>query len=91
MIESLMNAQTNAFSVLGINLMFKMLQTKLFVTKTVGQLISGKKDQFFIFRLLNFLILLKFEGYDDPLMKMASIIMPNQVKNGQFSILNGVC
>jgi len=68
MIESLMNAQTNAFSVLGINLMFKMLQTKLFVTKTVGQLISG---------------------YDDPLMKMASIIMPNQVKNGQFSILNG--
>ena len=38
-----MNGKMNYSSWEGINVMFKMLKTKLFIRKTVGQFISGMK------------------------------------------------
>lgn len=45
MIESLMNGNTNGFTYAIINGLLATLGTKLFETKTVGQLISGKLNQ----------------------------------------------
>ena len=41
MIETLMHGKTNVITIAGANALFKLLNTKLFVTKTVEQLISG--------------------------------------------------
>lgn len=43
MIESLMNGKTNGFTYAMINTLLAGLRTKLFETKTVGELISGIK------------------------------------------------
>lgn len=42
MIENVMNGRTNAVTILGVNLLFRLLKTQLFITKTASQLISGK-------------------------------------------------
>ena len=41
MIKTVMSTNANIFP-MGINMLFKFLKTELFITKTVGELISGK-------------------------------------------------
>lgn len=43
MIESLTHGNTKGWTYMGMNAMLGLLGTKLFVTKTVGELISGIK------------------------------------------------
>jgi hypothetical protein len=39
--EGLMNQQTNEATYMGINLLFKFMQVKLFSKRTVNELLSG--------------------------------------------------
>ena len=49
--------------------LLRLLNTKLFITKTVGELISG---------------------YQDPLMALAKMFLPEVIKDDKFSLINGV-
>ena len=53
----------------AVDAVIRLFGSKLFETKTVGQLISG---------------------YNDPLMTIANILLPQVVKDKQFSLINGV-
>lgn len=47
MIETLMHGKSNILTIAAANALFKVLNTKLFVTKTAGELISGERAFWF--------------------------------------------
>jgi hypothetical protein len=71
----------------AVNFLLQLLETKLFVTVTVKQLMEGKSN-------ISFLSLIKFDlnllGYTDPLIETASIVKPGVLKDNKFGILQAV-
>jgi hypothetical protein len=68
MIETSMHSQSKTIVPEMVNLILNGFKSKLFVTKTAGELISG---------------------YKDPLLVLAKTLLPNLIKDDEFSIING--
>ena len=68
MIETSMHSNSKTIVPEMVNLILTGFKSKLFVTKTAGELISG---------------------YKDPLLVLAKTLLPNLIKDDEFSIING--
>jgi hypothetical protein len=69
MIEVASKMQSKEFVPAMVDDLLRLFNTKLFLTKTVGELISG---------------------YQDPLMALAKLFLPEVIKDDKFSLINGV-
>jgi hypothetical protein len=71
------NDNENNLSYLGVNALMKMLDIKLFVTKSIGQLVAGYEDP-----------LMKLAKNFVPNVKESKFSLINGVKNNIFNFFN---